>query len=72
MTDEDFARYDRSDEQGNKISPQSAAAGRISETNKQRSTFSVAGTSGTGKTEFIAAFIALPDREAASTTSVAG
>lgn len=57
VTDEDFARYDRSDEQGNKISLNIKQRDAFQKLINNGPLSLLQGPPGTGKTEFIAAFV---------------
>ena len=57
VTDEDFARYDRSDEQGNKISLNQQQRDAFQKLINNGPLSLLQGPPGTGKTEFIAAFV---------------
>jgi serine/threonine protein kinase len=57
VTDEDFARYDRSDDQGNKISLNQQQRNAFQKLINNGPLSLLQGPPGTGKTEFIAAFV---------------
>lgn len=57
VSDEDFSRYDREDEQGNKISLNEQQRGAFSKLIQNGPLSLLQGPPGTGKTEFIAAFV---------------